>query len=557
MSKNNRGTVRAMVRTPVTSEEVPSGRTALGAPGYARDAQSELFLLAASNLPGEKVFHEGTDARVRRFRDLVRETSATSPEWTAGLLAWLRGPGNLRLAPVEAAAEFAWARRDEAGTGRDKDVTVTTRQVVASVLQRADEPGEIIAYWLARYGRKMPIGFKRGIADAVQKLYTERSLLKYDTAEAAVRFGDVIELVQPRYHAKSYGTWHDALYRHAIERRHGRGNEIPESLETLRRHASLMAMPVPERRAMLAHEHAAETLRDAGMTWESLAGWLQGPMDAAAWQTILPSMGFMARLRNLRNLDQAGVPDDVAEQVAAMLADPEQVARSRQFPFRFLSAYRAAPSLRWSYPLEKALSLSLANVPALNGRTLVLVDRSPSMWHQKFSDRSDMPWADAAAVFGAAIALRANAADLVEFWGNSQPVRFTRGESVLKLVERFSYQPAPGGTDIPSAVKRNLRPEHTRVVIVTDEQTQAGWLPSNMNIYGCNGMPPTLIDDLIPRHVPLYLWNFGGYSQGATPSGTGLRMTMGGLTDSAFRAIPLAEAGRDATWEAIFGGSLA
>ena len=44
------------------------------------------------------------------------------------------------------------------------------------------------------------------------------------------------------------------------------------------------------------------------------------------------------------------------EKVARGCTDPEQVAKSRQFPFRFLSAYRAVPSLRWAYPLEKALN---------------------------------------------------------------------------------------------------------------------------------------------------------------------------------------------------------
>ncbi|SEG94949.1 hypothetical protein SAMN04489712_1562 [Thermomonospora echinospora] len=42
---------------------------------------------------------------------------------------------------------------------------------------------------------------------------------------------------------------------------------------------------------------------------------------------------------------------------------------------RFLAAYRAAPSLRWSWPLQRALDASLANVPRsvprLPGRTLV------------------------------------------------------------------------------------------------------------------------------------------------------------------------------------------
>jgi hypothetical protein len=59
------------------------------------------------------------------------------------------------------------------------------RQIVDSVLQRADEPGEALAYWTATYGRAVPKPVKRGIADAVARLYTQRSLLKYDTASHA------------------------------------------------------------------------------------------------------------------------------------------------------------------------------------------------------------------------------------------------------------------------------------------------------------------------------------------------------------------------------------
>lgn len=543
MSKNNRGTVKARVASPVTSHAQPTARTALGAPGYTRDLQSELFLLAACNMPGEKAFHEGTDARVRRFRDLVRQAATLEPAWTAQLLAWMRGPGNLRLAPVEAAAEYARARQ---GVGSPDDGP-TVRQVVSSVLQRADEPGEIIACWLPRYGRKMPIGFKRGVADAVLRLYTEKSLLKWDTREAAVRFGDVIELTQPRYAGGEYGTWRDALYRHAIERRHNRGNLVPEALEMIRANAALYAAAATDPAALLD----TERLRAAGMTWKNVLSMAGDKVDKGKlWSALAPIMGYEAVLKNLRNFDEAGMPDDIAAVVAARLADPEEVARSRQFPFRFLSAYRAVPSLRWGHALERALGHSLANVPVLPGKTLVLVDRSPSMWDQMFSEHSDMPWADAAALFGAALALRAAHADLVEFWGQSRPVPFRPADPVLKLTGRFTYQPPPGGTDIPSAVRQHLRPDNSRVVIVTDEQTQAGYLPSNWAYRG--GMPPTLIDDLVPKSVPLYMWNFGGYKTGAAPSGTGNRVTLGGLTDAAFRLIPLLESGRDAAWNDLF-----
>lgn len=38
--------------------------------------------------------------------------------------------------------------------------------MIASVLRRPDEPGELLAYWTATYGRAVPKPVKRGIADA-------------------------------------------------------------------------------------------------------------------------------------------------------------------------------------------------------------------------------------------------------------------------------------------------------------------------------------------------------------------------------------------------------
>ncbi|MFC7278661.1 TROVE domain-containing protein [Paractinoplanes rhizophilus] len=59
-------------------------------------------------------------------------------------------------------------------------------------------------------------------------------------------------------------------------------------------------------------------------------------------------MGLLGLARNLRNFDEAGVSDTVAARTVARFADPEQVARSRMFPYRWLAAYDAAPSLRWA-----------------------------------------------------------------------------------------------------------------------------------------------------------------------------------------------------------------
>lgn len=553
MSKFNRTTTQAAVSSPVKSEATPSGHTYEGAPGYARDAKSELFLLAVANMVGEQTFYEKAGERDDRYRQLVRQCTVEDPVWTFQLLRWLRSEGNMRSASLVGAAEFVRASLDANNApfaayeipGLNDDRALN-RAVVDAVLQRPDEPGEMLAYWTSTYGRKIPQPVKRGIADAVRRLYNERSLLKYDTGSKGFRFADVIDMVHPSPAAGK--PWQGDLFKHALDRRHNRDEPIPESLQMLFHRAALMEQPVETRRGTLLSPNGPDVLARAGMTWEALAGWLQGPMDAKAWDAVIPSMGYMALVRNLRNFDQAGVSDEVAQQVAAKLSDPEQVVKSRMFPFRFLSAHRAAPSLRWAWPLEQALGHSLQNVPALPGWSLVLVDRSPSMWGQNMSERSDMSWADGAAVFGAAVALRAERADLVEFGSANKPVPFQRAESVLKLVERFGRG---DGTDIPRAVRDNLKPHHTRIIIVTDEQTRPGWLPSN--VYGYRGhypgaMPETRIDDLVPAGVPLYMWNFAGYKHGAAPSGTTNRHTFGGLSDAAFRMVPLLEAGRNAAW---------
>ncbi|MEU1071953.1 MULTISPECIES: TROVE domain-containing protein [unclassified Streptomyces] len=536
MPRFNTRSTRPAASSPVTTT---GERTATfeGATGHLRDAKSELFLLAVSNYVSKDTFYEKGGDRDDRYARLVRQLAIEDPEWTAGLLKWLRTEANMRTAALVGAAEFTAERLLREAPGY-------SRQVIDSVLQRADEPGEMLGYWTSKYGRRVPKPVKRGVADAVQRLYNERSLLKYDTDSKGYRFGDVLNLV----HASPADDkpWQGALFQHALDRRHGNDDEIFGRLSTLVCRQRLMALPVEERRQLIAENvDASGELQRAAMTWEALAGWLQGPMDKAAWEAVIPSMGLMALARNLRNFDEAGVPDTVAAQICARFADAEQVANSRMFPFRWWAAYKHAPSLRWAHALEQALGHSLANVPRLSGRTLILVDRSPSMFPgYAFStpNRSDITLAEQAAVFGSALALRAEQPTLVEFGGQSKEIAVPKGGSVLRLIEQYGQI---DGTDIPTAVKKHWF-AHDRIVIVTDEQTRPGWLPSNMRGHG--GMGETQIDDLVPKNVPVYMWNMAGYKPGAMPSGKQGRHTFGGLTDQAFALIPLLEAGRDAKW---------
>lgn len=509
----------------VVSQAVPRFSPGMPAPHeagapYVRDPKTELFLLAAANMVGEATFYEGAQDRDSRYRDLIRDHAVSDPEWTVGLLGWLRTEGAMRSASLVGAAEFVQARQEAGLHGH-------SRQAVSAVLQRADEPGEFLRYWTGRFGRKLPMPVKRGVADAVRRLYTGRALLKYDTPSARFRFGDVLELTHPTPDPER--PWQAEVFRYALDRRHHASRATPpaDSALLVARH-ELMATPVAERRAVVTAPDAADVLAAAGMTWEALAGWLQAPLDAEAWEAVIPSMGAMALVRNLRNFDRAGIGEAAVAEVVRRLSDRDEIARSRQFPFRFLAAYRHSAKKTWGRALETALGHSLVNVPSLPGRTLILVDRSGSMYFET-EGRTELTRADAAAVFGTALALRSESADLVQFGTFSNRIALGPQDSVLDTVRRFTNC---GGTNTAEAVQSHYA-RHDRVVIITDEQ--AYWSPR-----------PVLAP--IPPEIPVYTWNLVGYALGHAPTGPH-RYTFGGLSDAAFRLIPLIEEGRrDAGW---------
>lgn len=504
----------------------PDAITHQGGAGFSRDPKDELFLLGVANMVGDGSFYESGADRDRRFLDLIHTVTKADEKWMQDFIGWLRDSANMRSASVVAAVEYVRA----GGSGG--------RQVIASVCQRADEPAEVVGYWMNTYGRKaiMPQPIKRGVADAAARLYSERNALKYDGAGQAIRFGDVIDLVHPTPKA----PWQSALFRYLLDRRHNR--EMPEGpppiLSSICADWRLNRLPEADRAA-----HIGEAI-EAGWSWERVGGWLPGGWTAAAWEAVIPNMGLMALTRNLRNFDQAGLSDQAAHKVTGQFLDAGQVRRSRQFPIRFLTAWKAVASLRWGAALEAGLNLSLDNVPALPGRTLILVDVSSSMNEAATSRRTDSHadraitparW-EVASVFAGAVAKRAEKFDMYLFGTDikAHMDSFPPADSILRFAEAVRSH-VGGGTRILSSLWQAWKPNtYDRVMIITDEQT------------GSEGHQFPQVADAI--RVPLYVWNLAGYQTGVLPNGERNFHVFGGLTDAAFQVIPLIESRKAGVW---------
>lgn len=503
-----------------------AGQTENDGQGFTRDAKSDLFLLAVTDFV-ENTFYESVEDRNERFAKLVHEVVKQDPAWIPGFANWLRNKANIRSRSAALAAEY---HRGIYLAGYPKDAPATADVVVAACA-RADEPAEVLGYWLGRYGRPVPIALRRGLGEAARKLYDQRTSLRYDGDTRGVRMGDVLELT----HVTPKDQTQSDLFKFLITKRH-RG--IPEavkqitpgSLPTIEAAAALEAVSEQDRRSILRVQ-GPTALADAGFSWEKLSGWLPGGMDAEAWEAIIPTLPYMATLRNLANFDRANISVSARQTVIDRLVDPAQIDRSRQFPFRFYSAYKQLDSIYWMSALETALEISVKNIPEFDGRTLVMVDVSGSMNHP-ISERSKIMRWEVGALFGAVLAKKSVDADLVLFATESVKMEFTRSASILRVVDGVEQKVGTigYGTHMWKAADEHYD-GHDRVVMFTDMQT--------------TGQISPLVD---AKCKFFHGYNLAGHAVTTVDSARNGRFEYGGFSDSSFNLMSIVEQFGDVGW---------
>jgi len=295
---------------------------------------------------------------VNTAREIAR---SQSPRDLLALALWARTEMNVRTTPQ---VLLAIAAAEPATKG-------FVRKYTPRVVQRADEIRQVFAAYLSLHakgvganarGQKLPNSLKRGLADTFGK-FSEAQLMKYDS-DVRPTFRDVLRMVD---RAKDYGL-PQALYRYFMS------GEITDVGE----------MPVIAARKALAKKttldgEARMLIKASHANWEVVVS--QFGSKKEVWEAVLPEMGYMALLRNLRNLAEQGV--DLTP-VLKKLADAKEVARSRQLPFRFYSAYvvmqqAAKLTTPLANALEDALGHSAVSLARLPGVTVIASDNSGSM----------------------------------------------------------------------------------------------------------------------------------------------------------------------------------
>lgn len=379
-----------------------TARTHEGAPSPVLSPILELRRTVMANMLFEDSFYEDGQSSADRIKTLVKKVKF---EDAAQIAIDAREKMKLRHVPLLIVRELL---RNHSGR--------KVGDLIARVIQRPDELGELLAlYW--KDGKDQPLSsqLKIGLARALKK-FNEYSLAKYNR-DGEVKLRDVLFLS----HAKPANDEQAALFKKLTDN----------------------TLATPD-------------------TWEvSLSA---GADKKETFTRLLTEnkLGALALLRNLRNMIESGVSEDlIREGLATMKTE-------RVLPFRFISAAKYAPRLEDA--LESAMLRCLEEQPKLAGKTAILVDHSGSMNGAKVSAKSEIDRFDAACAVAMILRECAERCRVFAFSNSTVEVPPRRGFGMIHAVKHampFS------GTALGQAVKHvySVFPECERLIVITDEQS--------------------------------------------------------------------------------------
>jgi 60 kDa SS-A/Ro ribonucleoprotein len=404
--------------------------TAEGARAVYVGKTAQLQRLLNACLLWEDGFYSNGQDVATLMRSLVREVPA---EKCAELAIKAREEQKLRHAPLLIVYEMTLASKAH------KELVGET---LARVIQRPDEITEFVAIYYKLGGGKRPLSkqVKKGLAAAFNK-FTEYQLAKYNR-DKDIKLADVLALVHAKPKDKEQGLLFAKL----------------ANKDRLPKETKFAKFKVANTYRALAKNFTGLKTPD---TWEvALSG---GADKKETFERLIAegNLGGLAMLRNLRNMQEAGVSDAVIKQGLA------QMNTERILPFRFISAAKYAP--KFESHLETAMFKCLDSHAKLPGKTVLLVDISGSM-DAAISRKSDLQRVDAAVALG--MLLREVCEDVVvySFSNDAVLVPTRRGFALAEAVKKSQGH---GGTYLGGACQTVAKREGDadRVIVITDEQS--------------------------------------------------------------------------------------
>lgn len=316
-----------------------------GAKAYVMTPAEELYSAVVTTGLSNITYEKGNE-RLERIQSLIKKND---PEFVAKLAVYARKDMYLRSIPLVLAIELA-----KEASGSD-----LVSKTVDGIVQRADEITELLAYYQLANERtetkklnRLSKQIQKGLVKSFNK-FDEYQFAKYNR-KGEVTLKDALFLVHPKAKDESQQTIFNKIAGDVLE--------VPYTWEV---ELSVLGQK--------KYTDQAERKQAIKIKWEELI--------------FSNKMGYMATLRNLRNILEAEVSAEAMNKICRYLADEKAVIHSKQLPFRFLAAYRELKTIDSPYvssvleALENAVVVSAQNIKGFGFNTSVVIaaDVSGSM----------------------------------------------------------------------------------------------------------------------------------------------------------------------------------
>jgi hypothetical protein len=458
--------------------------------GYAFTQEQKLefaSILLTSFLKNQ--FYRSADETINRIQQLMR---SVDPKFAAQAAVYARKVFGMRSVSHLVAAEIgALVHGSDWG-----------RNFFREIIQRPDDVTEILAAYMTLYkDQGIPNAMKKGMGEALSR-FNAYQLGKYKGEQNDITLVDAVNLLHPLHTVHLKALINGTL-------------KSPETWE-------------------VKMSEAGQKAKDD----KDLA-----KRKAKVWKDLLNEnqLGYFALLRNLRNIaEQAPVHLELALE---KLVDREAIKSSLVLPFRFTKAIEFLKGNRAVVSaLNKALDISMDNVPKLKGNTLIVIDHSGSMGGYPIEQ---------AALFGSVMFKAWENSEIMYFSNDAKYVPLNPQDSLSSLKDSIINGMAGGGTNFEAPILRANK-KYDRMVFLSDMQ---GWGGTNA---GAPTRAMSAYRNKFKADPFIYSFDLGGYGSGMFSKNK--LLCMAGISEKVFDLMSLMEKDKNALVHVIeqvkFDGSV-
>lgn len=440
-----------------------------GGEAYKQSPELELVSILLTSFANDS-FYRKADDTFERLKELIK---LCDKKFVAQAAIYARTVFGMRSISHVVASELA---KYISGEKWAKDF-------YTAVIYRPDDMMEILSYHTTKNG-KIPNSIRKGFAKAFDK-FNKYQLAKYRGEGKGYKLIDVVNLVHPspveqnkeainalvKGELKSFDTWETELTKAG--------------------------------QSATNEEEKAEFKKDV-------------------WVNLIreKKIGYFALLRNLRNIIEQA--PEVINDALETLVNEQMIKKSLVLPFRFTTAFDEIVKLTDGkivrsvlVALNKAVDISVSNVPVFEGETLVVLDVSGSMEGKP---------AQIGSLF-AAVLIKSNNADFMVFSDHAKYNNVNPMDSTITIANSIKF--AMGGTNF-KAIFNTANKKYDRVFILSDMQ---GWIGYHAPMAEFNAYKSTT-----GANPFIYSFDLQGYGSMQLPEQN--VFCVAGFSDKIFSIIP-------------------